>query len=409
MQISPTDVKEVRRLICSDEFKQIVDACEQSTTMLGILQDAFHENVLSRILRFLCDSSESHGLKDKFVRRWLRAIPSRPFSLGKGSHQIKAHFNWPVKTQSNTNRYIDLVLVISRQDTANPIAVVGVETKIDAPESDKQIQDYQEALCQRFRHGHRMLLFLTPDGRANQTGKIESVCKCHDISYDSVVSACELPSSGASKHTRMLLDNLSQFLSRDVMRDRRRSQIDQLVKELESDPASARALEILRGLTHRPTVRSFVYERLLPEIRKECGNVEVAWHNPRNTTRPNEFNFAHDEIRAALPSNSGFEIYYMLHSKEKEPSSGNYVSILLMAWLEKGRFHSNLKKRLELFRDTLPGSRTGHRWADWVCLWASDEYRLNGLDSHDAEKLAELYKRTVDVTKKPLLKFLKQL
>src|SRR5713101_8358712 len=143
MQFTTKDVRAVRELTRRDEFRQIVDHCRASKTILGVLQDVFHENVLSRMLRFLCDSSETHELGDKFVRQWLKSIGNCPLKLDKRTYQIDAHFNWLVKTQSETNRFIDLVLVISNRIAAKPIAIVGVETKIDAPESAKQIEDYQ--------------------------------------------------------------------------------------------------------------------------------------------------------------------------------------------------------------------------------------------------------------------------
>jgi hypothetical protein len=418
MQLTREDVLAVKQLARCDEFKQIVDHCQVSRTTLGILQDAFHENVLSRMLRFLCDSSETHGLGDKFVRQWLKSIPNCSFKLGKGAFQIDAHFNWLVRTQSETNRYIDLVLVIFRRGTPAPIAVFGVETKIDAPESDKQIEDYQRALNQRFQYvRYRALLYLTPDGRANQTGMIDSDCECYNTSYISIISACELLSSGGgqvtltSKQTKALLQDLSQFLSRDVMKDKRRSQIDELLKKLQNDPASARALDIVRGLTHRPTIRSFVYEWLLPKIREEFGDVEVDWHFPNSSTRPHEFNFVHNDIRAKLPSRSRFQIFYMLHSTKREPSSGDSVSVLLMAYSPKQerKFGAALQTRFSSIREELPQSEGELRqWGPWLCLWASAEHRLNGFDADEADELAQLYKRTVDTTKPILLKLLKK-
>jgi hypothetical protein len=113
MQLTADDVQAVKRLTRCDEFKQIVNHCRASNTILGILQDAFHENVFSRLLRFLCDTSETHGLGDKFVKQWLKSIPQCPFKLGKGTCQIDAYFNWLVRTQSQNRRYIDLVLLIS--------------------------------------------------------------------------------------------------------------------------------------------------------------------------------------------------------------------------------------------------------------------------------------------------------
>jgi PD-(D/E)XK nuclease superfamily len=291
-----------------------------------------------------------------------------------------------------------------------------VETKIDAPESDKQIEDYQRALNQRFQQVPvRVLLYLTPDGKANQTGNIDSGCPCYDISYESIIATCaSLSSPGGlaaniSKQTRSLVRDFSQFLSRDVMKDKRRSQIDQLLKTLENDQDTARALDILRGLTHCPTIRTFVYERLLPTIREEFSDVEIEWHYPNGSARPNEFNFVHNDIKTKLPKRPRFQIYYMIHSANREPTSGDSVSVLLMAYSPNGRkFGPGLQTRFNSVREKLPQSEGGLRqWGPWMCLWASAEHRLSGFDVEDAAELAQLYKRTVDTTKHALLKLLK--
>jgi len=191
------------------------------------------------------------------------------------------------------------------------------------------------------------------------------------------------------------------------MKDKSRSQIYQLLKKLEGDEATARALGILRGLTHRPTIRSFVYEMLLPKIRKELSDVEVEWHYPNNRVQPNEFNFVHGDIVAKLPKKSQFQIYYMLHSAKPEPTSGDSMSVLLMAYSlkEQGRkFAPSLQTRFNSIREQLPQSEGDLReWGPWMCLWASAEHRLSKFDPGEASELAQLYKRTVDTTKPTLL------
>jgi PD-(D/E)XK nuclease superfamily len=416
MQITTEDIRAVKQLTSRDEFKQIVDHCPASPTILGILQDAFHENVISRMLRFLCDTSETHELGDRFVRQWLKSIPNCPFKLGRGNYQINAYFNWLVRTQSATNRYIDLVLVLNRI-AAKTTAVLGVETKMDAPESERQIEDYQRGLYQRFQHvTDRNLLYLTPDGKANRTGKSDSGCACYDVSYESIITACNslIKNAQVTKinegRTRILLEDLSQFLSRDAMRDKRRSQIDQLLRELEEDRDTARALDVLRGFRHRTTIRTFVYEQLLPKIRKEFNDVEVEWHYPNSSAKPKEFNFVHGDIQTSLPKGAQFRIYYMLHSAAPEPTSGNSISLLLMAYSTKGRkFGVSLQTRFNSLRENLPEPEGELRqWGPWMCLWASAEHRLGEFNADEADELAQLYARIVAVTKPVLLRRLKK-
>lgn len=416
MQLTKKDVKVLKRIISSRDFKEIVDHCRASKTILGVLQDAFQENVLSQMLRFLCDTSEIHGLGDKFVREWLKRIQKIPCNLGKARCRIDAIFNWHLKTELDTHRYIDLVLLISNKTASTPFLVVGVETKIDSPESEKQIEDYQRALAQSFRHAnYRVLLYLTPDGKANQTGKVDSGCPCYDISYNSIIAACnsviktrDWGADASEKRTRYLLRDFSQFLSGDIMKDKQRSQIDKLLKKLEKKEETKKALEILRGLSHHPTIRNFVYEELLPRIKEEFETVEVKWRYPPASARPHEFNFVHKDIETKLPKNSIFKIYYMLYSAKREPTLGDSLSVLLMAWSKSGKkFSSSFQKRFNSVLKKMPPSE-GERqqWGRWMCLWASAEHRLRKFDFDEADDIFQLYKRTVDATKPTLLKFL---
>ena len=299
------DVRAVKRFIRSRDFGRIVEHCRASSTTIGVLQDAFHENVLSRILRYLCSTSEDHGLGDRFLRAWLKRIEGCPFHLSREACRIDARFNWYAKTRSATNRYIDLVLLISKKDGSTPTAILGVETKIDAPESESQIEDYQEALVDKFPHlSDRAIFYLTPDGKANQTGKPGTSCRCYDVSYTSIVTACESlarTKSPVKRQTTALLRDLAEFLSKDLMKKTQRSQIDNLLKRLKSDVITAKALELLRDISYQPTIRNLVYEQLLSKIREEFGDVWITRHYPVNRARPHEFHFEHKDVRMSFP------------------------------------------------------------------------------------------------------------
>jgi hypothetical protein len=335
MQLTKQDVKAFKALVTSSEFKRIVTHCRRPRTILGILQEAFHEIVLTRFLRFFCDTSESHGLRDTFVREWLKAIPKSPFVLSKAKCKIDAHFNWLAKANSGTNRYVDLVLVISQKGTR---AIIGVETKIDAVESEKQLEDYQRALSKSFNSvRNKYLFYLTPDGKANRTGSKLSECQCFDISYNTIIIASKkilmtirnLVGPDATR-TRTLLTDLAQFLDGDVMKNQQQVKIEQMVRKLEDNEDTSRALDILKSLKHQTTIRSFVYEQLLPRIRQAFKDVEVEWHYPNGSVRPREFNFAHSDINKALPKKARYKLLYMLYSAADRPDAGDTVSVYLM-------------------------------------------------------------------------------
>jgi hypothetical protein len=451
VQIAVKDVRVLRDFVRSPHFCEIVDYCRNSRTTLGVLQDAFHENVLSRMLRYLCSTFEDHGLGDgflragyaarprrgspetaskrllcdknslnflhksrRFLREWLKQLNAAPMRLGRGVYRVDAHFNWRVKSRSETNRYIDLVLVIAQKASPVTCAVLGVETKIDAPESEKQCEDYQKALAGSFPNvATKGLLYLTPDGKQNETGSAIKKCPVYDVSYDTLVNTCERLAAvrgravhGNTRRTMPLLRDLSHFLSKDLMKKTRRSQIDALLKKLENREETKRALDILTAFRYRPTIRSFIYERLLPRIREKFEDVEVAWHYP-DQAHPNEFNFEHADVEQ-LTRHKSYRVYYMIYSVTKEPTWGDAVSVLLMAKRSKlGKISAKLRTHFNSIKEHLPAAEGGpHEWSPWTCLWASAEHRLGRFTDADEEDLFQLYKRTVERTKPVLSRLL---
>lgn len=413
MPLGDDHVCAVGRLLGSAEFKSIAAICAPSETIIGILRDAFRENVLSRILRYLFDSTEPHSLGDLFAREWFKGLPSVGFALGRGQKEIEARFNWHLTNDASTSRYLDLLIVISSGGADVVDAVIGIEAKLDASESQRQIEDYQAAIVKRYpRARKRMMLFLTPDGRSNRTGNRHSACPCFNVSYEVIARTCfaltnKFQGVAELQRTITLLSDLSQFVVRDLMKEKRQAEIDRLIKNIEADPSLAPGLAVLRDVDHRPTIRTFVYELLLPAIRRRIGGIEVEWHYPPVSQRPNEFNFLHQSIKRKLPASAEFEVYYMLYSRGRDPTVGDGFMILLMARRVGTAFSKRSLVQLDSIRGKLPRSEGQTRqWGPWNCLWASSEYRLGGLTSDEAERLSEFY---VGVVKKTLPKLVKQL
>jgi len=110
------------------------------------------ETGLSRILKYLLDVKAGHGQGRTFLDQFLKIIdcPKRDFQ------SFSVTTEWPIEN-SLPSRRIDVVLKLDDY-------MVGIENKPWAGESDRQCQDYAEALRLRSR-GQSMLVFLTPDGR----------------------------------------------------------------------------------------------------------------------------------------------------------------------------------------------------------------------------------------------------
>ncbi len=111
------------------------------------------EDAHSRMLRWLLDPDEAHGLGDSFLRALLRVVTRRALPPG-------THFRVTPEWQEGTDRP-DLVV----EATSTPWWLV-IENKIGGFEQPDQTVRYAERFCRKGQLGRNVfLIFLTPDRR----------------------------------------------------------------------------------------------------------------------------------------------------------------------------------------------------------------------------------------------------
>jgi hypothetical protein len=120
------------------------------------------EGVHSDILRWLLDPKAPHGLGDRFTTAFVHAVLSacgrtiaQPFEV----QEVHREF-------STGGGPIDILLRLDRNAGR---LFLGIENKIDSPESGDQLARYGERLASRYGADNVALAFLTLDGRAPKT------------------------------------------------------------------------------------------------------------------------------------------------------------------------------------------------------------------------------------------------
>ena len=394
-------------------FLELKEISDKEDNIFLILKEVFHENTLSRMLRYYFDPFENHGFSERFLRTWLRAVASESncaFLLGRAAYQITSSFDMSLETENGRYRRIDLLLRIEGYRSDEHTAIVGIETKISAPESTSQIEDYQSSLLKRFPNfEHIMIFYLTPAGKISQSANISSKCTLHNISYNSIIrTGKRLLKSMNMEGSRsgLLLKDFVTYLERHVVKDVSEKKIKELVDALEKDPRARRALDVLRKQPHEQNIRSAIYERILPKIREKTNqNIEVDWHYPRNSTRPHEYNFSHKEIDDKLKRD--FILRYMIHFKELEPTMDSRYSVMLMAWRQDGYEKSSANEALlGSLEKNMPPSDGKMQWGRWRCVWGSRERRFEGFTDKSLEGVAKSYVDTVNITRPIVLRVL---
>jgi hypothetical protein len=170
---------------------------------------------------------------------------------------------------------------------------------------------------------------------------------------------------------------------------------EKLIAELLENSETKLGIERIQRASILPTMRSLVYEKILPRVRQIAGNVEVAWYYPGNEASPGEFNFKHEKFPQGL--------YYMLYCAEKKRGVqvGDEVSFLVMMYSRNGDQELSVTQQTRKLVNAVKWPEMegpSHRWGPWTCLWAGAKYRLQDLDDADAEALAGAFKVVYGVT-----------
>ena len=381
------DLSAIRAVCQAQSFK---DLCKlEGINLVKILHETFRENDFTRLIRFLCDPRTNGMIEDRFVVSWLKPLLRSPLSLRR-RYDVTAECNW----QTPSNRYLDLLIKIRPRGECAWSTIVGVEAKINASESDNQLRDYQDALAREFNgDAQHLVVFLTTDKRGPTThSPNHRTCPCVSAGYLSIAQACRAVLKGnqgtLDPCERLLLEHTASYIDNHL--DGPMTKTEKLIKGLLNDPTTRPGIERIQRASYVPTMRSLVYEMLLPKIRREIGNdIEVAWHHPKKEASPGEFNFRHEHLAQG--------IYYMLHCGEttRAVNVGDEISILVMAYDDHNNPDLSITRKTRHALDhhlKLPASEGRCRpWDDWTCLCVGKTYVLKDLGNTDSEALADAY------------------
>jgi hypothetical protein len=210
-----------------------------------------NEAVHSDMLRWLLDPTAWHGLGDGFARRFVKAVLA----------ECGQHVDSPVEVDQVHREFstgrgpIDLLVTLK---PCGRIIALGIENKIDSPESERQLVGYGEGLEECFGQGNVAIAFLTPGRREpNERPK----CPFASVGYqtvtellDAAISAAPPKSGGA-----IGLQLAAQYL--DVLRTnvmKEPTEIDRICSELYKE--HPRAWQALRR--RLPSERDELHARL---------------------------------------------------------------------------------------------------------------------------------------------------
>ena len=393
-----TEAQAINRLLASKEYAAL-QRLRPEFNLFSLLDDALREPAWSRLFSGLLDSTLPHGLGAGAFRGWLAEVADE---LGRRGRQLPSFFQAvppdaivrsTVEYSTPKKRRID-ILVRVLDATHRVVGVVGVENKLGSPEQPSQVGDYQAALTEVFPGAHRLIVYLTPDGREARTANPSAQCPYLPTSYRTMVRLCRALRTGAEPEVGLLLDSLCSEIENAVLGDgKMEREAKELIRKLWSDADHRKAMQLIIECV--PTPRKLWETELLHRVEeplKACSleleeDTPIQFY-PNSSERPNEVKFGCGGKVGEATAKAGFWLIYMLHCRERNPDIGGEFVLRLMAWCysEPGR---QRVKEMKL-GDELPAGGVQKHWSSWENIWTGGSYTLRDFDALDLAGMANL-------------------
>jgi hypothetical protein len=242
-----SELHEASRRQLSADSAWALTALDWQTDLLSPLGKQLHEPTHTRVLAFLLDPRQNHGLGVRVLREFFALLgrmipgPDRFEDLARETdanteilRRVRVKAEHIALGEGCRECRCDLWLEL--EDSARSLAIV-IENKIDSAEHDNQLAAYEEAVWGHFRERRRLnfdakLVFLTPDGRAPDQDYDRELWL--PMSYLQLAAALARATRDAPEPGRTLL-NLY---------------ISSILKFVLAIPAAAQGLERLRQLPY---------------------------------------------------------------------------------------------------------------------------------------------------------------
>ncbi|MCX5784919.1 MAG: PD-(D/E)XK nuclease family protein [Elusimicrobia bacterium] len=394
--------------LLDDNFFHQFEKYADNNSVLDIFQDLINENAFSRIIAYFLNSGESHGLGDYFLKQFLLIFKKDV----KSCDSLESNTSSPWKTHEN--KFLDILVTVKDSQSkgaSKTILALGIENKVFAKERDAQLSDYQKALIHSFPKSPKLLVFLNPLGKAPKTAsdKLASNCLVRALSYKELLPvALHSQARCQNADAKMLLKAFPIYIEKHILECTNGGTVKSSIKtKISSSPRRQNALELIRKNIFLPNLRNLIYEYLVRELKTEYPSAYIAWHHPRATPYPREFNISLQGLYQ-----DDFEVYYQLHSDDNSAT----FTIRLMAWCGKKdgsgqspkyvEYAENMRKAVKSKLPKLEG--TMKQWPCWRCIWAGPEYKIADSDitNVESEGLKKFVLDVIDNTYKPVVSYL---
>lgn len=260
------DYEALNRLIVDcPEFEEL-ERLLGGFNLFQVLKFEYGEIRHSNVLGWILDPSESHGLDETFLKKWLMRVihqapdsdrPIEPIDIDSWQLlDVEVRREW---------RHIDLLLVL--RFAQNRPWVIAIENKVNSIQRSNQLKDYRGIVEAEFPDaGHRLYLFLTKNEEAadDPTYLPASYAQVHQALKECVAARNHL----IGTEPKALLENYIQLLEEKFMDQSKIAQVARAIYKQHK-----RALDVL--FEHRPDNLQNVSEIIRAELASRANELGI--------------------------------------------------------------------------------------------------------------------------------------
>ena len=378
-----------------NKFVIDTDELEEMEQLLGgfnlfsVLGAENNELRHSNALAWFFDPTESHGLQDRFLRRWLMTVLHESNTKTSITPIDIDCLNLVSVEVQREWRHIDILLTL--ETTGKKDWVIAIENKVESTQRKNQLSDYRKLVEEHFDNGRyqHLFIFLTKNDEEpnDENYHCASYSQIHHV-LSSYVSSSSLT---IGDEPRVLINNYLRLLSEKFMNE---SEIADLALKIYQK--HKRAIDIINA--HKPDNLKLISDdllTLLTERQEELGILMEPSTKSYIRFIPHSWNQAgNSHARGMAWTHCDRNIVLELNLRGSSPMLSVVSGHALDSWIDELWERSSEKPFSRKTRKERPKS--------WVTLH-SIKSQIK-LDSEDIETRSDIAEKIVNWIKKSLEK-----
>lgn len=209
-------------VIDNPDFEKLEDALSQFN-IFEVLSLERTEIKHSNMLAYLFNPSESHGLSDFFLKKFLMRVVADSNVLDISPVDIDG-WNLKNSTIQREHEHIDILI----KNVENKF-VCCIENKTDSEEHGDQLQRYENVVNKECRSYKKLFIFLSPDGTEPSEGNENWVIATYDQIKNILDNIIDIRGISLGEQQKILIKHYSDTIGRNFVNNSKEIELAQKI------------------------------------------------------------------------------------------------------------------------------------------------------------------------------------